>query len=52
VVSGAQQLRNVIIFDWEMTPAGNPDAVLSVGREVITVDGAGRALSDFMFIVA
>lgn len=51
-VQGAQKLRNMVIFDWEMTPADNPDTVLFVGREVITLDGEERALSDFMFTVA
>ena len=48
---GAQQLRNVVIFDWAMTPAGDPKTVSAIGREVITLEPEGRAISDFMFIV-
>jgi hypothetical protein len=49
---GAQQLRDVVIFDWDMTPTNDPSAVKAVGREVLRVDDQGRALSDHMFIVA
>jgi hypothetical protein len=48
---GAQLLRDVVIFDWEMTPAGDPKTVSAVGREIVTLDGQGRAVSDYQFIV-
>jgi hypothetical protein len=48
---GAQQLRDVLLFDWHMTPANDPRRVLAVGREVIRLDERGRALSDHMFII-
>jgi hypothetical protein len=51
-VPGAQQLQDVIIFDWNMAPAGDPGTILAVGREIITLDGQGQAVSDHMFIVA
>ena len=49
---GAQQLRDLVIFDWEMIPANGPETVLAVGREVIGLDSQGRAMTDHMFIIA
>ncbi len=50
-VKNAQLLRDVVTFNWEMTPAGS-DAVLAVGLEFLQVDGAGRIKSDYQFIVS
>lgn len=51
-VAGAQQLRNVVTFKWEMTPAADPNTVVAVGLEFIVLDEHGRAVSDYQFIVA
>lgn len=49
---GAQQLRNVVTFHWEMTPAESPDRVVAVGLEFVMLDEQGRAVADYQFIVA
>jgi hypothetical protein len=50
-VRNAQALRNVIMFDWEMVPAGS-DEVLAVGREFLILDEGGRIITDYQFIVS
>ena len=49
---GAQLLRNVVTFNWEMFPASAPEQVAAVGLEFIIMDDQGRALTDYQFIIA
>jgi hypothetical protein len=47
----AQRLQDVVTFTWEMVPAGKSD-VLAVGLEVLRLDGSGRIIADYQFILA
>ena len=49
---GAQRLRDVATFHWEMVPRDNPDHVAAVGLEFLTLTTEGKALLDYQFIVA
>lgn len=49
---GAQALRNVVAFHWEMVPRDNPDRVAAVGLEFVTLTDTGKALVYHQFIVA
>ncbi len=51
-VHSAQQLRGIVIFDWEMIPANAPKTVLAIGREVVGFNDRGQAVTDHMFILA
>lgn len=46
---GAQSLRDVVTFRWEMVPAGGGD-VEATGFEVLVLDDGGRILRDYQFI--
>jgi hypothetical protein len=48
---GAQRLRDVVIFTWEMVPAERED-VLAVGLEFLVLDAEGRIATDYQFIIA
>ena len=48
----AQQLRNVVTFNWEMTRAGDPNEVAAVGLEFLVLDPQGLAVADYQFILA
>jgi hypothetical protein len=48
---GAQQLKNVVTFHWEMTAAEDLDKVVAVGLEFVTIDEQRRAVADYQFIV-
>ena len=48
---GAQRLRDVVTFTWQMAPA-NADAVLAVGLEVLVLDAEDRIVTDYQFIIA
>ena len=50
--SKAQQLRNVVTFNWEMTPADDPNEVAAVGLEFLLLDPQGLAVADYQFILA
>ena len=50
VRSGAQRLRDVVTFFWEMVPA-NADTVLAVGLEFVVLDAEDRIVTDYQFIV-
>lgn len=50
-VGNAQRLRHIVTFTWEMYPAGAPDQVSAVGLEFIALDEAGKAVSDYQFIL-
>lgn len=50
-VSNAQQVQNVITFNWEMLRP-NSDEVAAVGLEFIELDASGRIVSDYMFFVS
>ena len=49
---GAQLLRKVVTFNWEMVPASAPDKVVAVGLEFIILGDDCRALTDYQFIIA
>jgi hypothetical protein len=49
---GAQQLRNIVTFNWEMHPEKNPSQVLAIGLEYIELGEDGRARTDYQFIVS
>ena len=46
---GAQSLRDVVTFRWEMVPGAGGDVEAS-GFEFLVLDGDGRILSDYQFI--
>ncbi|HZP76712.1 MAG TPA: hypothetical protein VFB45_11255 [Pseudolabrys sp.] len=48
---GAQRLRDIVIFHWEMLPA-NAETVLAVGLEVLVLDAQDRVITDYQFILA
>src|SRR5579871_786819 len=48
---GAQRLRDIVIFHWEMLPA-NAETVLAVGLEVLVIDAQDRVITDYQFILA
>ena len=48
---GAQRLRDVVTFFWEMLPAG-ADTVLAVGLEFCVLDAEGRIITDYQFVIA
>jgi hypothetical protein len=47
---GAQRLRDVVTFTWEMVPA-SADTVLAVGLEFLVLDAEDRIVTDYQFIV-
>ncbi len=47
----AQNLCNVVTFNWEMIPADG-SKVLAVGLEFLVLDDRGRIVVDYQFIVA
>ncbi len=47
--AGAQSLRDVVTFRWEMVPVAGGDVEAS-GFEFLVLDGDGRILSDYQFI--
>lgn len=49
-VANAQQLANVITFNWEMVRPGTNE-VVSVGLEFVEVDADGLIVTDYQFIV-
>ena len=49
---GAQRLRDVVTFHWEMVPRDNPNRIAAVGLQFITLTGEGKALLDYQFIVS
>lgn len=48
---GAQRLRDVVTFFWEMVPAG-ADTVLAVGLQFCLLDVEGRIVTDYQFSIA
>ncbi len=48
---GAQRLRDVVTFTWDMVPA-DADTVLAVGLEFLVLDADGRIITDYQFIIA
>lgn len=50
-VKNAQALPGVITFNWEMIRPATRE-VVAVGLEFLQVDGEGRIISDFQFIVS
>lgn len=48
-VKNAQALRNVVFFNWEMTPAGDDKTVVAAGVIVLIVDEKQRILFDYQF---
>lgn len=48
---GAQRLRDVVTFTWEMLPAG-ADTLLALGLEFCVLDAEGRIITDYQFIIA
>ncbi|QCI67569.1 hypothetical protein [Phreatobacter stygius] len=51
VVANAQALQDTITFNWEMVANGTGE-VTAVGLEFLHLDGAGRILVDYQFMVA
>jgi hypothetical protein len=49
---GAQKLRDVVTFHWEMVPRDDPDHIAAVGLEFVTLTREGKSLLDYMFVVA
>jgi hypothetical protein len=49
--AGAQRLRDVVTFTWEMVPAA-ADTVLAVGLEFLVLDAEGCIITDYQFIIA
>lgn len=47
---GAQRLRDVVTFNWEMLP-GNGETVLAVGLEFLVLDADDRIIADYQFII-
>jgi hypothetical protein len=49
-VQDARQLHNVVIFHWQMLPAGGEE-ILATGLEFLVVGDDGRIVTDYQFIV-
>lgn len=49
---GAQLLRNIVTFNWHMTPASDPSHIVAVGLEFLVLDDQGLATKDYQFIIA
>jgi hypothetical protein len=49
---GAQRLRNVVTFYWEMIDPREGDRVTAVGLEFVTLNDDSRAILDYQFILA
>jgi hypothetical protein len=47
----ARALRDVVTFDWEMSPAGG-DEVLANGREILLLAADQRILVDYQFVLS
>ncbi len=47
----AQRLKNVVTFQWEMVPAGEPDTAAAVGLEVLVLEDDGRVRTDYQFVL-
>ena len=48
---GAQRLRDVATFTWEMLQGGS-DTVLAVGLEFLVLDADDHIITDYQFIIA
>jgi hypothetical protein len=46
----ARALRDVVTFHWEMLPADSEE-VVATGIEFLIVDGEGRILIDYQFVL-
>lgn len=47
---GAQRLRDVVTFTWEMLP-GDGETVLAVGLEFLVLDANDQIITDYQFII-